>query len=476
MSVLLGVPSRSIRYLNIHREGTGNNETCDVDSQWSNPILQKQDDYLVAITRFEVPMNRVPITQKLTNCIEIFKYHMGVQPQDPALQLNQYPAMNIADNQNLEDLHANNVDIENRLRYYEAIPGANVTEHGISIDVEPCHTIYKFLQVLNAKITEVLLYTANPRIEPVDANNANLSPLAAFRNGHVGTDQNGNQSILNTTNPIAHFSISMDNDFTFSVNMNALFAEKYYIKMSPALFNMLGFKEGTADGNFRTQLIGRRFIGSRNCDKADPASMKNQEPAYFDHPQNVVMKYPRDGITQTPIRLINGQNPVNLTVKQTQLSNITIEDQVCKFTAPVSAADTINRCKAIVFSSSMATTSEGATGNSYRRELTDYTIPVQTSFSFDPQTLKGSGINENAASEYTYVNANPSAGRFLQISDPSPLYELKLSARVKCWNFELNRFEFEAIPLPIAGTFSVKLVFISRTELHRRERPDKLTE
>ena len=473
MSVLLGVPSRSIRYVNIHREGTGNHETCDVDSQWSNPILQKQDDYLVAITRFEVPMNRVPITQRLTNCIEIFKYHMGAQPADPALQPNQYPDMNINDNQNVEDLHGTNAEIEQRLNYYE--PTNNVTAGGISIDIEPCHTIYKFLQVLNAKITEVLLYTANPRIEPVDHQGAFLSPLNSFRNGHVGQDGNGGQFILNATNPIAHFSISMDNDFTFSVNMNARFAEKYYIKMSSALFNMLGFKEGDGAGNFRTQLIGRRFMGSRNCDKADPASMKNQQPAYYDHPQTVVMKYPRAQVTQTPIRL-NGLNPISLTVKQTQLSNIFIEDQVCAFTAPVSAADTINRCKSIVFSSSIATTSEGSSGNSYRRELTDYTIPVKTSFTFDPQTLKGSGINENAASEYTYVNANPSAGRFLQISDPSPLYELKLSARVKCWNFESNRFEFEPIPLPIAGTFSVKLVFISRTELHRRERPDKLTE
>ena len=106
--------------------------------------------------------------------------------------------------------------------------------------------------------------------------------------------------------------------------------------------------------------------------------------------------------------------------------------------------------------------------------LTDYTLPVRTSFSFDPYTMEGGSVSENAASEYTFTNANPSAGRFLQITDPSPLYELKLEVLAKVFNYEKDRFEMEAIPLPVGGTFSVKLVFISKNDIYRREKPDAM--
>ena len=144
------------------------------------------------------------------------------------------------------------------------------------------------------------------------------------------------------------------------------------------------------------------------------------------------------------------------------------------FVAPVSVADSINRVKSLVFTSSMATSSEAGSGNTYLRMLTDYVIPVQTSFSFDPSTMATGTVNENAASEYTYHNANPSAGRFLQITDPSPLYELKVEVRARCYNYETDQFELVPIPLPIGGTFSCKLVFISKNEIHRRDRPDSL--
>jgi hypothetical protein len=144
------------------------------------------------------------------------------------------------------------------------------------------------------------------------------------------------------------------------------------------------------------------------------------------------------------------------------------------FTAAVSAADSINRIKGIVFISSLATTSEGASGDSYVRQLTDFTVPVQTSFNWDPNTGRGEGVSENAAAEYSYTNPNPSAGRFLMISDPSPLYELKIEAKAKCWDFETGTFTYETVPLPPGATFSVKLVFISKNDIHQRERPDKL--
>ena len=153
---------------------------------------------------------------------------------------------------------------------------------------------------------------------------------------------------------------------------------------------------------------------------------------------------------------------------------VTVLDYVCTFSAPVSAADTINRIKSLQFSSSLPTSSEGATGGTYRRLLTDFVIPVQTNFSWNTDTLVANSVSENAASEYNYHNANPSSGRLLMMLDPSPLYELKLSVRAKCWDFENERFVSEEIPLPAGSTFTCKLVFISRNEIQERQRPDKM--
>jgi len=86
----------------------------------------------------------------------------------------------------------------------------------------------------------------------------------------------------------------------------------------------------------------------------------------------------------------------------------------------------------------------------------------------------GGGVSENAPSELSYTNPNPSGGRWLMLSDPSPLYELKLDVHAKCWNFETKSFDYEQIPLPPGSTFTCKLVFISRNELYHQVRPDSI--
>ena len=459
MSVLLGIPSRNIQYINVHKEGTGNNEFCDIDSRWTNPILDKLDDYLVAITRFEVPANRIPMTQKLKDCIQIFAYDV------------------VTTNNNIEDYAAANgiADIDAMLNQHEAQPANQITPTALHddpfiryangdishrINMPPCFTIYSFLKKLNAQINEVLLFnTGQKQIQPIGVGQALASSNANHRNKFV--DNNGN--VTNDTDPIAFFRIVMDRDFTFRVEMNYLFAQKYYIKMSPALFNMLNFKEGDS-GNFRQDLGGRRFMASR-VDRDPNGAIDvyefrhTQFPPYIENRRQVNVYVP----AQT---LVAG-------IHTLQSATILHDNPIATFVAPISAADSINRLKSLVFTSSIATSSEALTGGGYRRTLTDYTIPIQTGFNYNPETFTGS-ISENAASEYTYTNPNPSAGRFLQISDPSPLYELKVEVFAKCWDFETNTFVMERIPLPIAGTFSIKLVFISRSELHRRHKPDQL--
>ena len=343
------------------------------------------------------------------------------------------------------------------------------------IDMLPCNTIYEFLKKLNSQIRETLLLNTGDRmihptftvvqgnqtstIDRVDGQN----PKNVYHHNHIKT---------NNTDPIALFEIKMDADFTFRVEMNDAFASRYYIKMSKALFNMLGFVEGFSDDFERTDLPGRRFMGDRDIHHKGIMSfsleqLQGLDPPYVFTDKQIQMSIP---LTQQ----IAANDLVDRTRNFTVRTQTVIERQaITSFVAPTSAADTFNRIKSVVFSSSLVTSSEGASGNTYRRLLTDFTVPVQTTFNFDTETLSPSGVSENAASEYTF-NAAPSEARWLIITDPSPLYELSLTAMAKCWNFETSEFELEHIPLPIAGTFTCKLVFISRSEMHEREAPDKM--
>ena len=153
-----------------------------------------------------------------------------------------------------------------------------------------------------------------------------------------------------------------------------------------------------------------------------------------------------------------------------------LDERVVIFTAGTSAADSINRVKSIVFTSSLATKSEGQSGNTYRRILTDFTVPVDSKFSWDPNTFQSGSISEGAAAELTYASENPSSGRLLIMTDPSPLYEISIQVMAKCWNFEHEAFTFEPIPLPQGSTFTCKLVFISKNDIYHdhEQRPDKL--
>ena len=85
----------------------------------------------------------------------------------------------------------------------------------------------------------------------------------------------------------------------------------------------------------------------------------------------------------------------------------------------------MNRIKSLVFQSSLATKSEGASGSAYQHFLTDYTIPNTTNFTWSPTNYIAGNVNEEAASEVSFTNSNPSSGRLLILTDPSPLYELK---------------------------------------------------
>ena len=476
MSVELGNKSKTVKYLNIHKEGRTAEDFIAIDNRWTSPILDKQSDYLVAISRFEVPLNRVPVTQKMENCIQIFKYNDTIAPVQGEAFDDTKPLFHL-NGGNYESDEGRDMDPAivdeyfNKCEQYKSAPeldspNLDMTSgaDAYTIDMEPCHTIFEFVKKLNAQIQEALLFNQNTKaIIPPQYNGAARGGSASFPNMFTAMDD----QICNTSDPIARFSVQMSADYTFSVAMNSEFAKNYYIKMSVPLFNMLQFKTIQSDTYERINLVGRRFMAHRTA-TLDLASLRVMattiKPPYSMRARNVQSTVPKASAIQDILSF--ARNP-----KLTYGTEV-IREFVTTFTAAVSAADSINRIKSIVFTSSLATLSEGVSGGGYRRALTDFVIPTVSSFNWNVSTLQASSISENAASEYSYQNNNPSSGRLLIMSDPSPLYELKIEAKVKVWDFEKEQFELEPIPLPQGSTFSCKLVFLSRNDPHERERPD----
>ena len=209
-------------------------------------------------------------------------------------------------------------------------------------------------------------------------------------------------------------------------------------------------------------------MADRNIDSTGPYTLQSSMPPYS-RAQRKIFSLTGKTLAAADKNFIDTDVHPFLEVKE-----IVMAEYITQFTAPCSAADSINRIKSIVFSSSLATSSESMSGGGYRRALTDFTIPVQSSFTWDADTLESHTVSENAASEYSYANPNPTSGRLLILTDPSPLYELKLQVFAKCWNFEKERFDMLPIPLPPGSTFTCKLVFLSRNDIHEQERPDKI--
>ena len=145
-------------------------------------------------------------------------------------------------------------------------------------------------------------------------------------------------------------------------------------------------------------------------------------------------------------------------------------------TAHMSCADH-NRCREIVFTSDIAVKSEGNTTGQYKRTFCDYQITDETRFSydvkdirqFDPYALEGrhfmsrqSSITETLPSHRIYSSANASAGRWQDLTLPTPLYESEVRARVRVWDYETSTYMIEDIPLPAGTQYSVKLIFVSK--------------
>ena len=76
-SLEIGQDNKSISYMNLSKTGTQAKNTkhtddCSIKHTFgSQPWLDKQSNWLVAITRFCVPLHSVPIISEMNNAIRI---------------------------------------------------------------------------------------------------------------------------------------------------------------------------------------------------------------------------------------------------------------------------------------------------------------------------------------------------------------------------------------------------------------------
>ena len=156
---------------------------------------------------------------------------------------------------------------------------------------------------------------------------------------------------------------------------------------------MLQFKTIQSESYSRINLVGRLFMANRSA-ILDLSSLRimatTSEPPYIFTSRTISTTRPKPNADSADM-ITYSRNP------KLQYATEVLREFITTFTAPVSAADSINRIKSIVFTSSLATLSEGVSGGGYRRALTDFVIPTVSSFNWNVDSLHASSVGENAA-------------------------------------------------------------------------------
>ena len=132
-----------------------------------------------------------------------------------------------------------------------------------------------------------------------------------------------------------------------------------------------------------------------------------------------------------------------------------------------------------MFTSGAQVKSEANTESAYRRFLVDFLItnPTQISYAMGskydmpPYQNDHTEVSEELPGNQIYQADNPSGGRLQELISDSPLYEIEVKAFAQVWSFKNDTMEQINIPLNAGSQFSVKLVFISRTDEHTK--PDR---
>jgi hypothetical protein len=475
MSIELGGTDKNISYLNLQKSGkeasNDEGETCSVTLNFNTPWLAKQSDYLCAVTRFSVPLTQVPTIKGM----EFEVMRQDVHPQNFTREYNvdgtpsttRIPCRVGVDDQGAP---AN--------EFCVIKPGDHYTFHG-------------FLEAIQHLLENTYIQAAYTNIDEGIVENANTVNFSVQPVDDV--------VIFNTYRamPLSErIKMRITPDFRFQVMIcNHGFADELVVKMSRGMFHMCQFQTSSTDPNNadtrHNNLVGHFFVGNPhvgfsqhqfvNATNNDGAVTNVENVISTSHANPVVFD---DRVTSY---MLNGAE-VHLQIMPypyTEQSNSvtggmslqrTLQRRWTVHTAHMCCAD-YNRCREIVFTSDIAVKSEGNSSSGYKRFLCDYQITDATTFSYtlkddretDPYTPGAShylgrtaNLTETLPSHRIYQSSNASAGRWQDLTMPSPLYEIEVRARVRCWDYETSTYSIEDIKLPAGTQYSVKLIFVSK--------------
>ena len=281
-------------------------------------------------------------------------------------------------------------------------------------------------------------------------------------------------------------------DMRFRVMLcDDIYQNHLYIKMKPGMFRMLQFQttplDKLGDFSYYTSHDGYRFHAYQPQQEfgLGPHDLQETHGLQFSAYHSELNQRGVNDAVPTHIETVyDGFYDPDLASNNRDR----YKQRFVVHTAQMSCADA-TRIREIVFTSDLSVKSEGNAEGAYKRFLCDYQVFNKTEFSYtirdvlgvdpynsvDPLVSKISTVSEEMPSHRIYTSSNPSAGRWQELIEPSPLWEVEVTATLRCWDYENLKYHFVQIPLPAGMQYSVKLIFVSKENhvVSVAEKPDK---
>ena len=449
MSVDLSGAKRELFYVNFTKVGkerqNGHQEYCQAKMTFRDaPLISNQSQYLVCATRWQIPTSEVPTIE--AKGFEVWEYipddndvsGIYVAPKETST-FDEYERF-----VNTGQIHPEFDHINFRMLKRFDIPAA--------------FSAFQWFDLVKNALNQTIDYTDNWYGE---SNLIEGEPSPRYYETTFATRYSDRIKI--TMTPDMRPVIWISNNYTYLVgNVSSGYRRHlahWYIKMDPGLFDMLQFQESSFDtaGSVDETLsnhIGMRFFGTGQGDtRITKASVV----------QGMFMQGADGGATLQP--------GVQVTLNRYFLCH----------TAATSAADTFNCHRKLVLTSDLITKQERTMTafGGRKRQLVEYDLTQDTTFSYSIANTNGvdpydntngfigqkSTVHENLPSARTYTSKGGVDGRWMQMSSPSPLYQLEITASLIIWSFNEGAFKQLPIPIPAGNMFDVKLCFVNKDTL-----------
>ena len=476
MSLELGGKDKSILYLNLIKSGEESlndpvaTHKCTVSANFAQclkPFVQDQSKYLCAVTRFSVPLVEVPIINPTH--FDIYQYE---DAEFEAWRVAQgLPVIPPPTNGEEELASVELYALRKRLYFNTVVEdAANAANHHVArINTRAHYTFYEFMDDIAGQLQYKYaqsfynVNTGDPDRRVTDTLQM-APPNVVMAQRFISLSERIKMTISNTLK----FKIQVTDD---------LFTKRWYVKLSNGMFNMLQFNQtpaarmDTRNMHPHSQLIDRRFLSVMPGNPAGDIADYDMQHLHLEH--FVSQRNQRGGQVNDAVSLASY-------MQQRQSNAARYAPLWVTYTGTMCCAD-CTRLREVVFLSDMDVKSEGGNGaNIYKRFLCDYQLfnPTQINYNIkncyqqDPYDtanqerdyfLKNTtSYTEELPAHRYYVSNNASGGRWQELINQTPLYDIEVRAMVKVWDYEHQRYEFEDIPLPAGAQYSVKLIFVSK--------------